>query len=98
MALCEARGEDETYFRETFEEEDEKFFHNDPNQKTNWVRGAGEERIKARSPSFDHTFFSDRGHYMRMEIIAGETDGTIGKFYLLFEKSRHSYYYFFSTK
>ena len=53
---------------------------NAPNQKTNWVRGAGEERIKARSPSFDHTFFSDRGHYMRMEIIAGETDGTIGKF------------------
>ena len=63
--MCEGRRDgEESYFRETFEEEEEKFFHNDPNQNSgNWVRGSGDQLLKARSPSFDHTHFSDRGHY-----------------------------------
>ena len=65
LQLCEARrsisSEDETYFRDTFEEENESFFHNANNQETNWVRGSGDQLLKARSPAFDHTLFSDHG-------------------------------------
>ena len=68
LQLCEARSssqssEDETYFRDTFEEENESFFHNANNQETNWVRGSGDQLLKARSPAFDHTLFSDHGKF-----------------------------------
>ena len=79
LALCESRNhrEDETYFQDTFEETDEKFFHNDPNQPSNWIRGSGDQLLKARSPAFDHSYFSDKGHYMRLDMknAAGDRDG-----------------------
>ena len=74
LQLCEARSissssEDETYFRDTFEEESESFFHNANNQETNWVRGSGDQLLKARSPAFDHTLFSDHGKVLFFLIL-----------------------------
>ena len=70
LELCESRiglgFADESYFQETFEEPIEKFFHNDPNQAGNWVRGSADQLLKARTPAFDHTTFTDKGHYMRL--------------------------------
>ena len=48
----------------------EKFFHNDPNQPAQWIRGSGDQLFKARSPAFDHTTFTDKGHYMRLDMVA----------------------------
>ena len=74
-ALCEGRngeGDDESYFQVTFEETEENFFHNDPNQASNWIRGAGkdipDQLLKARAPAFDHTHFTDQGHYMLLQM------------------------------
>ena len=53
-------------FRDTFEEETDKFFTNDPNNKeSKWELGTGdpyENWLKGRTPPFDHTFFTDQGN------------------------------------
>jgi len=67
----------QSYFYETFEDEGEKFFHNGPNQPVNWVRGSGDQLLKARAPNFDHTTFSNRGHYMMLEMKNGTTSDLI---------------------
>ena len=74
LALCEGRNQDddETYFRDTFEEESDKFFSNDPNnQESNWILGSGDQLLKAKSPPFDHTLLTDKGHYMRLKMDGG---------------------------
>ena len=50
------------------------FFYNDPNQPAQWIRGSGDQLFKARSPAFDHTTFTDRGHYMRLDMVAKQKE------------------------
>ena len=77
LELCESRA-DESYFQETFEEPEEMFFYNDPNQPAQWIRGSGDQLFKARSPAFDHTTFTDKGHYMRLDMVATQKE-SVGK-------------------
>lgn len=77
IAVCEARTDgDETYFMETFEEGPYNFFINDEagNSGSTWLWGSGSELFKGRSPPFDHTLLTDKGHYLRLDLNSGQAN------------------------
>ena len=78
LALCEGRREDETFVFETFEEELHFLFINDPNNEgASWAWGTGNQSfnaIKGRAPLFDHTLFTEQGHYMILDMSQSQVN------------------------